>query len=99
MRTRIPRRCDADHEPRSCSHNPPSPARIEAGDWQQETPMPGTYATTLANASYLDYATTTFVRPPIFMPPTLGYYIDGTDGNDSLSGSKGADEIHGHGGN
>jgi Ca2+-binding RTX toxin-like protein len=56
--------------------------------------------TTQTTATYADASTATFIRPPIFVPPTtLGYYIEGGEGNDILSGSKGADEIHGRGGN
>jgi Ca2+-binding RTX toxin-like protein len=55
---------------------------------------------TNTTATYADASTATFIRPPIFVSPaTLGYYIEGDEGNDSLSGSKGADEIHGRGGN
>jgi Ca2+-binding RTX toxin-like protein len=62
--------------------------------------MPITYPiTTDMTATYTTYAPTTSVRPPIYTPPTAGYYIEGSEGNDSLYGSKYADEIHGRGGN
>jgi Ca2+-binding RTX toxin-like protein len=62
--------------------------------------MPITYAlATDLTATYAETSSLTVVRPPIYTPPTAGYYIEGTDGNDSLYGSKYADEIHGRGGN